>query len=119
MLLNEFFKSPNKHLDFSKKNNDQDLHDKLFWYILDNDKLHKEHFFPIAKKLKDIKECGDDVVLELFMPMVKDGCREYYKENKLTGKIHKKFPLEMREELCSKLYDHYYDDIKKGKYKLG
>ena len=58
MLLTEFF---NKPLDVYKdkkqgKHDDSNLEDELFWYILDHDKLHKDYFFPIAKKMKNIKE---------------------------------------------------------------
>jgi hypothetical protein len=119
MLLNEFFskpidiKSPKEGKDTSKIDNE------LFWYILDHDKLHKDYFFPIAKKLKSLKECGDEMIYEMFMPMVKKGCKEYYVKNKMEGKLGKIFPAKMREELCKKLYDHYKEDVKKGVYKLG
>ena len=99
--------------------NDPKMNDDLFWFILDHDKLHKDYFFPIAKKLKKIKECGDEMIREIFMPMVVKGCKEYYADKKLNGRLSKKFPLEMREELCKRLYNQYNEDIKKDKYKLG
>lgn len=121
MLLKEFFSKP---LEITaprgrQNNNDQNDNDDLFWFILDHDKLHKDYFFPIAKKLKSIKECGDEMIYELFMPMVVKGCKEYYADKKMTGRLGKKFPIEMREELCKRLYDHYREDIQKDKYKLG
>ena len=121
MLLNEFF---NHAIDIGKnqKQKDRDnpkLGDDLFWYILDHDKLHKDYFFEIADKIKNLKECPVSMVEELFMPMVVKGCREFYSKNKLEGKLGKVFSKELREEMCQKLYDHYKDDVKQDKYRLG
>lgn len=120
MLLKEFF---SKSLEFQgqlKNSHNHDLDkDDLFWYIIDHDKLHKDYFFPIAKKIHKLKECGPTMVLELFMPMVKKGCKEYYTYKEMKGKLGKSFPLTIREELCQKLYDHYKEDILKEKYKIG
>lgn len=121
MLLKEFFSRPIE-IDQNHRDRDQQgqkIDDELFWYILDHDKLHKEYFFPIAKKLKTIKECGDSMIYELFMPMVIKGCKEFYSDRKMEGRLSKKFPLELREGICKKLYEHYLDDVKKDKYKLG
>ena len=119
MKLTEFF---NKPLDVNQKKKDRDnpqFEDDLFWYILDHDKLHKDYFFPIAKKLKNLKECSPEMVLELYMPMVKKGCKEYYQDKKMKEKISRVFPREFRESLCKRIHDHYYDDIQADKYKLG
>ena len=119
MLLNEFF---SKSGDIDKKSKDDQgakIEDDLFWYILDHDRLHKDYFFPAAKKMQKLKECGPEMMLELFMPMVVKGCKEYYQDKKLTGRLSKKFPVEMREGMCKRLYDHYYEDIHKGRYRLG
>lgn len=119
MKLIEFFSRP---IEISSKNKDDKNNikpDDLFWYILDHDKIYKDYFFPIARKLKTLKECGPEIVLELFMPMVKKGCREYYSYNKMNGKLGKLFPKDLREELCHRLHEHYRDDIKNNRYKLG
>ena len=119
MLLNEFF---SKSGDIDKKSKDDQgakIEDDLFWYILDHDRLHKDYFFPAAKKMQKLKECGPEMILELFMPMVIKGCKEYYQDKKMEGRLSKKFPLDMREGMCKRLYDHYSEDIHKGKYKLG
>ena len=119
MKLLEFF---NKPMDLNQKKKHEDnsnLDDDLFWYIIDHDKLHKDYFFPIAKKLKTLKECSPEMVLELYMPMVKKGCKEYYEYKKMTGKLGKLFPKELRESICQRLHDQYYDDIQSDKYKLG
>ena len=120
MKLLEFF---NKPMDPNKgKKNDKSmekLDDELFWYIIDHDKLHKDYFFPIAKKLKSLKECGRKMVLELYMPMVEKGCKEFYHTKKMQGKLGAVFPLKFRESMCHRLHDQFYDDVQTDKYKLG
>jgi hypothetical protein len=59
------------------------------------------------------------MILNTFMPMVIKGCREYYADKKMQGKLGKVFSKDLREEMCKRLYDHYKDDIKKDVYKLG
>ena len=122
MFLTEFF---GKSLDIKSSgdqdHNDQEIANEIFQYILEHDRLHKEYFHPLARKIsrqqQNKKENKSRLVKE-FMPMVEKGCKEYYHKNKLTGKLGKLFPLDMREELCDRLYDHYCDDIKRDKYKL-
>lgn len=121
MILKEFFSKP---LDIAANQKTRDQKDSvksddLFWYIIDHDKLHKDYFFPIAQKVKKLKECGPEQIIELYMPMVKKGCKEYYEYKKLNGKLGKLFPKDMREELCHKLHDHFADDVKNEKYNLG
>jgi hypothetical protein len=121
MKLLEFF---SKSIDIASNQKDRYQNsnikkDDLFWYIIDHDKLHKDFFFPIAKKIKSLKECDSTMVLELFMPMVKKGCKEYYVHKKMEGKLGKLFPKDLREEICHRLYDHFKDDIQKNKYNLG
>lgn len=120
MKLFEFFSKPINVSSSQKDDNQNKIKkDDLFWFILDHDKLHKDYFFPIAKKIKSLKECPSEMVLELYMPMVNQGCKEYYSHKKLSGRLGKLFPKDMREELCHRLYDHYRDDIKNDRYKLG
>jgi hypothetical protein len=121
MILKEFF-SKSVNISANQKGRDsknQINKDDLFWYILDHDRLHKDYFFPIAKKIKKLDSCSPEKILELYMPMVKKGCKEYYSEKKLNGHLGKIFSEEVREELCHKLHNHYFDDIKKNKYNLG
>ena len=121
MILKEFFSKP---IDISANQKSREdtkniKKDDLFWYILDHDKLHKDYFFPIAKKIKTLKDCGPDEIIELYMPMVKKGCKEYYEHKKLSGKLGKLFPDDMREELCHQLHDHFFDDVQHDKYSIG
>ena len=125
MLLNEFF---GKAIDAGKKTssasteNDEKLNNELFWFILDHDKLHKDYFMPLAKKIKHQHKNEDfekEALVQEFMPMVEKGCKEYYAKNKMSGRLGKLFPKELREEMCERLYDHYCDDILQDTYKLG
>lgn len=118
MILKEFFNNkslPSKDKESTTKVKDDDL----FFYILDHDRLHKDYFFEIAGKLKKLDDCGEEQILELYMPMVNKGCKEYYADKKMTGKLAKLFPKELREKMCHQLHDHYYEDVKSDKYKLG
>lgn len=119
MKLFEFF-GRTIDTDTSKdKTNEKFSKDDLFWSIVDNDNLHKKHFFPIAKKMKNESNCSKEILIKEFLPMVNQGCLEFAKEKKIFGKLSKLFPKELREELCERLYDHYQEDVVKGQYKLG
>jgi hypothetical protein len=120
MLLQEFF-GRSIDLDANKRKDQQTekIGDDLFWYVVDHDRIHKDYFFPIAKQLKKTDGCSPEMILELFMPMVKKGCKEYYEYKKMKGKLGKIFPKSLREEMCNRLYEHYREDIKKDKYNLG
>jgi hypothetical protein len=119
MLLNEFFGKAidvSKKIDAKKDNNDN-LLNNLFYYIIDHDKLYKEYFLPIAKLMIKNEGMGKKCTEE-FMLMVKKGCLEFYKKNKMKGEPKKLFPKEMRDELCEKLHDHYREGIIKKEYKI-
>jgi len=121
MLLKEFFgKSLNVKVPEQEKD-DKSKHDELFWFFIDHDRLHKDYVMPIGRKIKKAKDLGDintKSIIGEFMPMVERGCMEYYKKNKMEGRPEKLFPKEMREEMCQRLYDHYYEDMLKGEYRL-
>ena len=123
MLLNEFFRKPiDINKEMSKDSNDKEMHDDLFWYIVDHDKLHKDYFMPLAKKMKQqsTKEQLDkEQCIKEFLPMVKKGCMEYYQHKKMKNNPDKVFPKELQKELCEKLFNHYHEDIVKDKYNLG
>lgn len=123
MKLMEFFGKPiDVHKELSKNRDDQKIGDELFWYIVDHSKLHKDHFHPIAVKIykahKADKLNKDEMVKE-FASMVNKGCMEFYHHKKLKERPAKIFTKEIREDLCERLFDHYREDIIKGKYKIG
>ena len=124
MLLKEFFgRAIQVGKEADKKYKEQESqNDDLFWYILDHDKLHKDYLIPLARKIKkrQLENSLDKAsCINEFMPMVNKGCVEYYQHKKLKGKLGKLFPKQLREDLCERLYDHYFDDIIKDHYNLG
>lgn len=130
MLLTEFFSVPsvkdnNPKLGFNKsdkKTEREKLANDVFWYILDHDRLHKEHFFPIAKEISEaIKKNKLDrkKYTECWMPMVKEACVEYHKDKKMQGHPKKVFDEEFCKEICDRLAEQYIEDIRKGEYRLG
>ena len=123
MVLNEFFGKPMDPVkDILKSRDDRQINDDLFWYIVDHDKLHKDFFHPLAKKIKKANKdnhVDKEEIIDAFMPMVNKGCKEYYHSKKMKGKLGKIFSEDLRQSTCERLYDHYKEDIIKGKYKLG
>lgn len=120
MLLNEFFgKSIKLKQGASSQDDKSEMNNDLFWFIIDHDKLHKDYFMPLAKKIKESNNEDKERLTSAFMPMVEKACKEYYQKKKMTGKLGKVFPKELREEMCERLYDHYSNDVLQDKYNLG
>jgi hypothetical protein len=118
MRLYEFFGKPNDVLDnLDKKREDQAMTDDVFWFIVDHDLLHKDHFHPIAVKIK--KKPDDTDLKKEFLPMVEKGCMEFHHFNKIQGHPETMFTKEFKKDLCEKLYNHYREDIVKDNYKIG
>jgi len=123
MKLMEFFGKP---MSVDKKKDphqdDQNMADDLFWFIVDHDKLHKDYFHPLAVKIHKAEKANKlnkEEIVKDFLPMVKHGCMEFYKKHKMHGRPQDHFTKEVVEDLCEKLFDHYREDIVKGVYKLG
>jgi hypothetical protein len=129
MKLYEFFSVPSVEKDEEHQSDDQSstnrekLANDLFWYILDNDDLHKKHFIPIAqeinRKLKTDKKVDREEYTECWMPMVKEGCLEFHKEHKMKGDPKKLFDKEICKGLCHRFAEKHLEDIEKKSYKLG
>jgi hypothetical protein len=115
MLLVEFFGKPiNIDKELRKNRNDDFDNNELFWFIIDHDKLHRDYFHPLAKKIYHgykNKNLDKKSIVKEFMPMVKKGCMEFYHKNKLPGHFADNFNKDLMKELCEKLYDHYREDI--------
>lgn len=121
MKLYEFFgswqaKAPMDTEEPGKPTQDEKEHFKndLYFYILDNDDLHKKNFYEIAEHISNDKECSENV----WLPMVNRGCMEYYKEKNLQDDPKDLFTKDFREDLCKMLDDHFREDVVKGEYKL-
>lgn len=127
MKLYEFFSVPSldKHSSDNKKSEDKQekLLNDVYWFILDHDKLHKEHFFPIAQKIQKQYKLSNKVNREKFvdcwMPMVKEGCMDYYKKNKMSGKPSNIFSETLVKTICKRLADQHIEDIINDEYQLG
>jgi hypothetical protein len=131
MKLYEFF----GHISFDQ-NSDKDkdplnhnreeeieLSDDIFNFILDDDSLHKKFFMPTAKKILLAKNDNDPKTdshdWKIWLPMVNTGCMNYYKEHDLKKHPKEAFSKDLRKDVCKRLVDHFHEDIIKGKYKLG
>ena len=109
-------KDPNK----MNKEDEEQLADDVFWFIVDDDDLHKKYFMPIARELK--KTLGDDSYThdyKVWKPMTTAGCIKYYEENDVPGNPKETFNKKFRIDLCKRLSDHFHKDIVKGEYDLG
>lgn len=124
MKLFEFFGSINPNPEngesspiSNNKDNEQELANEVFWYILDNDELHKKYFFGLARQIKAEKEKARS--WKNWLPIVNAGCLRYYKEQKLDQDPKELFTKEFRRDMAKRLLDHYYEDILKDSYTLG
>lgn len=130
MKLYEFFggythedtTDPKDDLSGKTQLEQEKLLDELYWFILDDDNLHKEYFMPIAseifKKMKD-PSFDHSEYTKKWMPMVNKGCLKFYKKNEMTEDPKDVFPKEMRKSLCQRFADEHHKDIQKGDFKLG
>ena len=127
MKLYEFFGHQN--LDFYKGSDQDNAHeekkeentqmaDDLFWYIVDHDDLHKEHFFEKGNKIKAEHKNDESHNPKIWEDMAKKGCVEFFHHHKMKGDIKELFDKDLIEELCQRLADHYHKDIIGGSYKL-
>ena len=125
MRLLEFFNP--KHENWEKVDRDKDLvpqdtnlEDNIYYFIIDDDRLHKEHFLPLAinyYKQKDRKDFDRKSFAKSCLPMVKDGCRAYCKTLKLEdgipdGMLNKG----LFRSLAHRLVDQIINDVKEDAY---
>ena len=131
MKLYEFFGAPTDNQGkkderdeiTGKSEVDRDkLADDVYWFMLDDDQLHKEYFLPLAKEIaakqKD-KKFDHGEYVKKWMPLVKQACKQFYKEHELSGDPDDVFPPDLIKGLCQRLADQHHKDIEKGEYKLG
>lgn len=128
MKLYEFFggfdnshKDTRDELTGKTKKDDEKMADELFWFILDDDQLHKECFLPLAKEINSHqKEESFDhsKYIKKWLPMVNKGCMKFYKKHEMTEDPRDVFPIELRKSVCNRLADQHHKDIEAGEYKL-
>jgi hypothetical protein len=130
MKLYEFFggrsndtdSNPSDDLSGKTKVEQEKLSDELYWFILDDDELHKKHFIPVARELaKRMKDESFDhsTFTSKWMPMINKGCLKFYKKNEMTEDPKDVFPKELRKALCQRFADEHHKDIQKGDFRLG
>lgn len=104
------------------KEEEENLEDALFSYILEDDDLHKKYFMPIAKSLKArYHDHSDDASKDWkqWLPMVNKGCIKYFEENDVPGDPKDTFNQKLRKALCQRFEIHYRTDIMNDEYNLG
>ena len=122
MKLYEFFGNinfdPNKEESRDPealgKEEEQELCDNVYWFILDDDDLHKKFFMPIAKELKKkYADTTDDASHDwkVWIPMVNAGCMKFYKEHNIEQHPSDVFTKDFRKSICKRLEDHYHEAI--------
>ncbi len=98
------------------------IFDDVYYFILDNNYLHKKYFFPIARIIKNLinsKEYNEKDHCKKWMPMINAGCLEFYKKYNIKGDPKEIFDYQNRINLCNKLGKEYHTDISKNVYSLG
>jgi len=131
MKLYEFFGVPTYEEDKKDDRNNQDhrseedkekLENDLYWFILDDDQLHKEYFIPLAHKLHEkvkSKDFDRSKHIRDWLPMVNQGCMKFYKEQQMTEDPKDIFSKDLRRALCQRLANQSFNDLEKDEYKLG
>lgn len=129
MKLYEFFsvpqsndgKDPGDRVWGKTADEEEKLADEVYWFILDDDHLHKECFMPLAqeisKKMKD-KTFDRGEFTKKWLPMVNKGCLKFYKKNEMTEDPKDVFTKEMRKGICQRFADEHHHAIEKGDFKL-
>jgi hypothetical protein len=121
MKLYEFFGNfqfdSGKDNEEDRKIKEEDLADQVFEFIINNDRLQKTEFFPIAERI--FNEATKEQKSSVWLPMVNKGCMEFYRFKEMKENPQKVFDKELRERICNKMSEHYQSDILKGAYRLG
>ena len=128
MKLYEFFGSISHDVNGENKKSSEELSkekenqlaDDVFWFIIDNDDLHKKYFMPAAREIKKTSDDAESMHdWKVWKPMVNAGCLEYFHENDVPGDPKVTFNKKFRADLCKRMCEHFHKDIIKGEYNLG
>jgi len=118
MKLFEFFNVPKQEKsrvdNQGNQPDDQELTDQLFWFIIDNDELHKRHVLPFVKNYRQQimnKKYSRDKFKKYLVPMIDRGCDLFLKDKKLTKNPSKLFNNELRDSICSRVLDEIIASI--------
>ena len=133
MKLYEFFSPPPDEQDdkdprdimSGQSDHEKDkLADEVYWFMLDDDELHKKFFVPLAYEIAAMqksKKFEHNSYIKKWLPMINAACIKYYKEHEedLSGDPNDLFPKDMRKAMCQRLADQHHKDIENDEYKLG
>lgn len=131
MKLYEFFggsnysinktKEDQTHSSITTQEDREKLVDDTYWFILDDDQLHKEFLLPLARKISDLKKSkkfDKEKFLKEWLPMVNKGCMKFYKEKQMIEDPKDIFTKQVRKDLCQRLCDQTCEDVDNNEYKL-
>jgi len=121
MKLNEFFGQLNldqqQHVGNGMHHEeDEKLRDDVFWFVLDDDDLHKQFFIPVADKVKNHHTARD---WKTWIPMVKAGSLKYLKTHNIKGDPRERFNKEFLRDVCQRIDDHYRENELKENFADG
>lgn len=123
MLLNEFFgnydpagqkKSEERN---KRKYDENELAELVYEFILNNDKLHKQEFIPLAQRVH--KHPTSEHHAKMWLPLVNKGCMEFYHHHKMTEDPKDLFHAKFRKSMCEKIANECVKQILRGDYQLG
>ena len=92
MKLNEFYDTHNNF------DNDEEMLEDAFWFLLDDTNLHKKYV---------IRNLSKNMKPATWLPMVKEGIIKYYSEAKIQKPFKELFDKDAIISLCNKLNEHY------------
>lgn len=101
----------------SKKFDENELQEMIYEFIINNDKLHKEEFLPVAQRMS--RNPTSDHQAKIWLPLVNKGCMEFYHQNKMMEDPVQLFHKKFRKEMCEKIANEANKEILRGDYQLG
>ena len=110
-----------KDEDFVTKNEtgreiNYDLAEDLAYFLNHDDDIYRRHTFPAISKCIEIVERKKKPAASIFKSAVEEGYRDYLKKYPIR-ELPESVEESMCNEVCDKLRDAVYQDIKDGKYK--
>lgn len=123
MLLNEFFGMYNpsgQKKDNERKEQEFDenkLAEMVYEFIINNDRLHKEEFLPVAQRMH--RHPTSEHNAKMWLPMVNKGCMDFYHQNHMTEDPKQLFHKKFRKEMCEKIANECNKQILRGDFQLG
>lgn len=127
MKLLEFFNVPNDNpsrvdLQGNSQEDKAKMQDELYWYIIDNDDLHKQYVLPFVSDLKSHLSDPNfniDRFKKEWIPMINKGCKMYYHDKKLKSNPETMFDKDFKKSLLDKIAEKYIEDVKNKAYHVG